>query len=273
MNYTNQLIVFSKNRACQLELLLYSLSLNSNDLFDNIIVLYTYDLDYKSGYDKVIKRYPLVKFHLEQEFKVDLISYLDDEHEYTTFMVDDAVLFSPLLVNKDIILSKITNDVICFSLRLGNNCNYSHPADLNYTLGKHSIVDEFISFDYMDQEYGDFRYPLSTDGHIFKTKLLRNMLQYNTFKNPNTLEISLQIFIGSNLIPKIVYSFIKSKLVSIPANLVNTSCINRHGLEYFISEKDLEAKFVAGNLIDYHKLDFTTINGPHKEIKYTFKKI
>jgi hypothetical protein len=54
----SQLIIFSKNRSCQLHLLLESLEKNSKDLFDSIFVIYTYtEKDYFDGYNKIIESF------------------------------------------------------------------------------------------------------------------------------------------------------------------------------------------------------------------------
>jgi hypothetical protein len=76
----------------------------------------------------------------------------------------------------------------------------------------------------------------------------------------------------TNFLPKNLVSFNESKLVSIPVNLVNTTFKNRHGLEFFMSEEELNDKFICGYTIDFDVMNFNNINGPHKEIKYEFKK-
>lgn len=273
-NYQNRLIIFSKNRACQLNLLLESIEKYSNNIFDDIIILYTADTEYLNGYEKLknLKNSDNIIFYKEKNFKSDLLNLIDDSYNLTTFMVDDAVLFNHIDINKTDINNIITNDIICFSLRLGINCNYSHPANLNYKLGSYEIYERFLRFDYTKQEPGDFRYPLSTDGHIFNTKLIKNLVSNIDFNNPNTLEANLQRFVMLNNIPKTVICFTESKLVSIPANLVNNTFNNRHGLEFAISESELNSRFISGEIIDLDNMDFSNINGPHKEIKYEFKK-
>jgi hypothetical protein len=187
-------------------------------------------------------------------------------------LVDDAVFYRPIMETKNEICDKITNDVVCFSLRLGKNCNYSHPANLHYNLGEHQELGEMIKFPFKKQQAGDFSYPLSVDGHIFKTTFIKMLASGVTYYNPNTLESTLQSFMWTMLMPENLVCFNESKLVSIPVNLVNTTFRNRHGLEFFISESDLNQKFIDGYVIDIDAMDFNNINGPHKEIKYEFKK-
>lgn len=269
--YKNQLIIFSKNRACQLNLLLDSLLVNSPLLFDKIHILYKAEDEYILGYEILKLKFKSINFYSENNFRRDLLKLIDDKIEATTFMVDDAVFFNQIMVRKIDIIKCVVEDNFIFSLRLGENCVYSHPANLYYKLGEHKIDGEYVVFDYTKQEVGDFKYPLSTDGHIFNTKVIKNLLIDIEFNNPNTLEAYLQRFANAKSINNMIKCFRESKLVSIPANLVNTTFNNRHGLEHFMSEKDLNDKFITGESIDLKALDFSGINGPHKEIKYVFK--
>jgi hypothetical protein len=246
---------------------------NAPVLFDKIHILYKADDDYVLGYEKLKERYDGINFHLENNFRHDLFKLIDDEIEATTFMVDDAVVFKQILARKIDIIRPVVEDFIIFSLRLGENCVYSHPANLNYTLGEHELDGEYVTFDYTKQQIGDFKYPLSTDGHIFNTRMIKDLLIEINFYNPNTLEALLQRFVLTNSIPNTVKCFRESKLVSIPVNLVNDSFQNRNGLEFGISESELNNRYMSGEVIDLESLDFNGVNGPHKEIKYNFKQI
>lgn len=266
----NNLIIFSKNRACQLHLLLESINQNSFGLFDNITVIYKSDPYFLTGYSKVIYSFDEVNFISENDFRHDVLNLITDEYEFTTFLVDDVVFYESLPVNKNEILSTINENTCCFSLRLGLNCTYSHPANIRYNIKNYYLKGEHILvFKLSDQDIGDFKYPLSTDGHIYNTKLLRELLLQTLFTNPNTLEAGLQRFVRS--VPNFIFCFRRSKIVSIPANIVNDTFKNRHGLEHPISEKHLNDRYINGEKIDINAMDFQNINGPHKEIKYEFK--
>jgi len=266
----NQLIIFSKNRACQLNLLLDSINLNANQLFDKISVLYKAEDQYIDGYD-LLKTRTSIDFIEEMNFRNDLIRIIDDDIMFTTFLVDDAIFFDKITEPQKTLLNWHDN-VICLSLRLGLNCVYSHPANLQYKINNYGPVgidDNFIMFVHTEQD-GDFSYPLSTDGHIYMTSVIKDLLVSVDFNNPNTLEANLQRF--KNVIPKLMISFKHSKLVSVPVNLVNTTFNNRNGLIFPISNKELNDRFLNNEIIDLHSLNFLDINGPHKEIEYKFKK-
>ncbi len=267
---TNQLIIFSKNRACQLHLLLESLNKNAIHLFDKITILYKADFEYVLGYKKLISIFgDTFNFHQEQNFRDDLLNLIDDNITFTTFLVDDVVIYDKIEEPKGLLLNMFNNEVCCFSLRLGLNCEYSHPANLSYTIKGYSEIDNIIAFSHKNQ-IGDFSYPLSTDGHIFNTNMLKNILKTVYWNSPNSLEANIQVYV--NKVPSLILSFKKSKLVSIPNNMVNNDFRNRHGLLHYMSEKELNNKYLNGEIIDLENMDFTNINGPHKEIKYEFKR-
>ena len=267
----NQLIIFSKNRACQLHLLLESIEKNSNSLFDVVRVIYTFtNKDYENGYNILIGNFNNVEFILESNFYDNLIDSIDSSIPHTTFMVDDNVFYKSVPKTQKEVLDKIDDSTCCFSLRLGLNCNYSHPANLHYEINRpEKLSNDFISVDFRIQK-GDFGYPLSVDGHIFKTKLIKNIL-INTggFPNPNFLESILQHFLG--VIPNKMTFFKDSCLVGIPANIVNNTHPNRKGVEFPFSVEKLNYGYINNKIIDFNSMNFDGINGPHKEIKYIIK--
>jgi hypothetical protein len=272
----NQLIIFSKNRANQLNLLLETLYLNSNNIFDQIVVLFkTTSVKHKETYNILINKHNNVLFVEEINFKNNLLSLIDDiNYDLTTYLVDDIIFYNKIDFDKEIIFNKFTKDIICISLRLGLNCTYSHPANLHYKIYNYNeLGDNMIVFNYENQMNGDFKYPLSLDGHIFRSKQIKSLIKNINFVNPNTLEANLQYYLFSYLIEDNVLCFKESKIVGSPVNLVNDTFNNRFGIEHRISEDELCDKFLNNEFIDFYKLNFSDINGPHKEIKYQFKKL
>ena len=90
------IIVFSKDRACQLELFLRSMKFYFKEFDQHIInVLYTYSNDkFKSGYDKLftIHNDSNINYIKEtQNFKNHILFLLDQDKAYTIFFVDDIV--------------------------------------------------------------------------------------------------------------------------------------------------------------------------------------
>ena len=133
MNKKIKTIIFSKNRPNQLECLIRSLNDNST-IFNDLYILYKFTNDeYKEGYDKFKSQIYTkigtknIYFYEENEegFKSNLNELLQlnrEKYDFITFMVDDQIMYQKL-ENEDKILDSITDDVLCFSLRLGNNIN------------------------------------------------------------------------------------------------------------------------------------------------------
>lgn len=272
----NQLIIFSKNRACQLHLLLESIEKQAVHLFDSIAVIYKADPAFLPGYNKLIhywnqQRQIPIYFHLEQNFHADLIALVNDRTPFTTFLVDDMVFIQPVDASQQDILSQITDDVFCFSLRLGKNCTYSHPANLSYKLGEYQQLNGFIKFNFNDQPRSDFAYPISSDGHIYKTHNIKWLLYQITCVNPNTMETNMQFWLS--FLPPFLAAFDHSKTVSVPVNIVNTTHSNRTGMDYAYAVEHLNLRYLEGQIIDYGQLDFSDIRGPHQEIPFAFKPL
>lgn len=270
----NQLIIFSKNRASQLNLLLDSIHKNANNIFDKINVIYKADGDFQKAYDILSESQTSINFIKETNFQKDTISAIDEQYKYTTFLVDDDVFYDNVNTNIDDIISILNNTKsLCFSFRLGLNSTYCHPANLHYKIGEYIEIGDYICFNY-DKQKGDLAYPLSVDGHIFRTDEIKNLIINISFVNPNTLEARLQHYHNTpKLSSSFMCSFNKSKLVGVPVNLVNDTYKNRHGLTHFISETELNKRYLNGERISLEDIDFGEVNGPHKEVKYEFKKI
>src|SRR3990170_6252117 len=105
-------IIFSKNRACQLELLLHSLNIPAT-------VLYTHSPEFKAGYSQVKKMYTAVKFVRETDFRKQLIDLVTRGGKYVLFLVDDDVMIRPFAKNcREFKEFKRNSKILCLSLRL-----------------------------------------------------------------------------------------------------------------------------------------------------------
>jgi GR25 family glycosyltransferase involved in LPS biosynthesis len=263
-------IIFSKDRAFQLDALLQSITLFA-PIFDKINILYkASDEEYKKGYEVLKLKHPSINWVSEQSFKPDLCNKcMDLKSKFTCFLVDDNVFYKPVPVSKSEILQLMDRETACFSLRLGFNCTYSHPSDKHFKLKSYTKpTRETLQWIWATEEV-DFNYPLSLDGHIFKTDTLFSLLKKTEFKNPNSLEDRLQKHKKS--MQKHMRSFDRSVLLGMPVNKVNTSYENRFGTSFFYMERDLNDKFLKGERMDLSKMDFDVVNGCHYETAFFFK--
>lgn len=241
-------IIFSKNRASQLLLLLESIDRHASSLF-KISVLYKSTNDrFKDGYEIVKSKYPSVNWVEESnDFRSDLMS-LFDESKYTCFFTDDDVFYQDV---SDDMLNRMGDDVFCFSMRLGKNTKRCYTMNANNVLIVDREGDGYIYWDWT-KHYLDLGYPLSVDGHIFRTNEIRKMINKIQFHNPNTLEGNLQMF--ESLPREKMCAYETSRLVGVPNSPSNEEYLNN--------------KLLSGINIDINKMDFINIIGCHQEIEY-----
>jgi len=272
-------IIFSFDRALQLRNLLYSLSVNASGVFD-ISIIYKYSTDeYNAAYEKLKSEniIPDINWVKQSDnFKTDLLNLLDKEKEiqYTCFGTDDDILYRKFNVNEITNCLSADEDVFCFSLRLGKNTTYCYAMNATNKLiplpKENNHTENIIKWDWQ-KHFFDLGYPLSVDFHIFRTHDISKLIKKVNFTNPNTLEASLQIF---DSFPKYkMASFDNSVIVNTPINIVQKTFQNRNGEEYGMTAKELNDKYINGSVIDYEKLDFTSIKSPHQEIKLEFKNL
>ncbi len=164
-------------------------------------------------------------------------------------------------------LSRLEPDVLCFSLRLGWNTTYCYPSDQGQALCGVQADGPFLKWIYGEQQ-GEYAYPFSNDGHVFRTTELQSILADRAFSNPNQLEEAMQ---GAVSARRYMASFEHSKLVSIPHNVVTATHRNRQGGGSAAELNDLLLRFRASR-IHFEAMDFSSIIGPHQEVPYRFRR-
>ncbi len=248
------LIIFSRDRAMQLDGLLKSIRQNCN-VFDNINVLYkTTSPDHKKAYDILMDKQRKCNFVEETKFRINTYYLLNRHYDKTCFLVDDCIAYRKIKEIEKLWLKKISKRNIIFSLRLGLN-QRNAPG----------IVGKFD----WSKEKGDFNYPLSVDGHIFKTGYIANLIKEFDFINPNKLEVGLQKFKKSA--PPFMACLNESMIVSIPVNRVSDTSGCSAGEKHNYPIEYLNKLFLKGKRLDYDNMDFSNIRGCHREIKFEFK--
>lgn len=263
-------IIFSKDRAAQLRLLIYSIQKNAPHAFRLNVIYKHSNESFKKGYEKVIGEFSSVCNFVEQteDFKSDVLTLLDSDSEFSCFFTDDDIIYKPFDLEKVKNQIRIDDDVFCFSLRLGKNTNFCYAMNTPNVFRDYSDSDDVLTWDWT-VHYLDYGYPLSVDGHIFKTKDILKLTRKVGFSNPNTYEAALQIF---ESFPKNkMCSFSESVLVNTPNNIVNTSFANRNGLTHGADVRELNDKYLDGKIIDMESMDFTNIIGCHQEIEFKYK--
>jgi len=260
-------IIFSKNRACQLEFLLRSLKLHV-DLSDFIVkIIYTYsNNDFENGYKNLIKNTSDFNWILQKDknFKEALIENIKED--YIMFLVDD-ICFLDSFSTKLLEFQELTknNDILTLSLRLSPHINFCYAAN-------HITIVPNMRNGIWDwrQGSGDWGYPNSVDGNIFRKQDIFNGLSLIDFNEPGSFESRLGRIIRKDT-KYLMSCFSKQKLVNFPLNTVYTENANRC---QNISMADLNSKYLSGGRISFETLNGIANNMCHVEIKnLIFEKI
>lgn len=274
------LLIWSKDRACQLHLLLESIEKNMTGVFNIFAICKSSDNEFFAAYDLLTSAFPDVNFIVEQDFYKDTMSWIEKSNNYICFSTDDTVIYR----EPDYRFGHLRmNDWATFSLRLGLNTllqnyhtnEYQHPlVKYNVKLGLHPFSDTpepdepilYWNFNHYHPHH-NYGYPFGLDMHIYDSKLIKKLLKYQVFNNTNELESYL--FGCKHLAPQYMASFIQSVAVNIPAN--NMSGVTIAGQDYAHTTTELNKAYLEGQRIDLSKIEQTEIIGCHQEIPLELK--
>jgi hypothetical protein len=266
----------------QLDLCLSSLVNLKMDYVVNVV--YVCDDDYKQAYETVKKDHPDVKFWAQSNsiFKDVLMLTTTSNDDYLMFLTDDCLIYRESPELKE---GFFTDSMCCYSLRLGLNTDKRaiHDVDgseimisdpLYNSKGQRVFPYEYgILYDRTQHFFGGYwNYPISVDGHIFRTGDVFDWIDELNFlqklkkwkQTPNELESALQRF--SNLVDLFVGIPLQSCVVNSPNNIVQNSHNNPHALTYDISEQRLLYEFNRGKRLKVSNLNIDEIRCAHTEL-------
>lgn len=253
------LLIFSKDRGCQLDLLLRSIKHFWTDWSDyKFFVLYKYSNEwYKEGYRRVIKKHPDINYIKEINFKNQVVSQLHEENKFTMYLVDDNVFKEQFKFNCEDVFEFYKNeDIACLSLRLHPRIKYCYTIKIDTPPPKFINKNSWVCAGAL----GDWNYKMSVDGHIFRTKDVVNLVKSLNYSNPNTFE---GMMASNELKNPLMMCFEKSIIFNIPVNKVQTVNGNYCG---GISAEYLNTKFLDGYIINLEPIkNFDNIS-VHQEI-------
>jgi hypothetical protein len=247
------IIIFSKDRAAQLDLLLRSMKrmFPESHKSRDIHVLYTYsDEAFGAGYVRTITMHPDIHYAYENKgkFKEDLLKLISKDRYFTMFFVDDNVFKNPFNIGCEEVKEFVhREDIACVSLRLCPRIDYCYTMNVPMAVPTFPESNRLI-WTWSQASPGDWSYPMSLDGHLFKTKEILPLLNLLNYSNPNTLEGNLAN--SPFNIPRMI-CFEDSKIFNIPANKVQNVNGNRHG-NY--SATDINEQFMRGKRFSLEKI-------------------
>lgn len=262
-----KLLIWSKDRACQLHLLLESLEVLSGESFDIEVIYKASSSLFEDAYSKVAYRFKTVSFVKETDFYENTVASLKCNHRNFAFSTDDTVCIRPFSL-KGLSL----NEGEVFSLRLGLNTivqdMYRGAVQPPLNRYKNGIFNNIPTVEWNPLDYhpnNNYGYPTGLDLHVFnREKMCALLCPKNVFKTTNQLETYL--FRHRHHFSSIK-SFKESVAVNIPFN--NMSGITTSGVYYGRSVEELNKMYLAGLKIDLSSIMSNKFVGCHQEVDFS----
>lgn len=275
-----KIFIASKDRACQLDLLLRSIELNAPGMFEPT-VFYTYSNgEYGLGYLKLIDKYKdKCNFILENNNAKDtLYDFLRTSNDVVGLFTDDCVFYRKAEFDESNIRYFLSADQVwSFNLRVGLNIKV-----LDYVKGlacPHPPVfitcgDKFISWDYRftDKFQSYFAFPTPFDGCFYNSQDLLNLADGGDFDRIIFWERLIchngrQQLMNKNMIVAPAQS-------NVFAQQINSSHEYGHYTNHTfnMSLNKLNCEFLNDKIIDMDSMDFSNVNSCHMEISFNFKE-
>ncbi|HEX6743691.1 MAG TPA: glycosyltransferase [Solirubrobacteraceae bacterium] len=255
------LVAFSKDRPAQLDLLLRSISRFAPAGVQTAVVFTASEHLHDRGYAVAREAHPWVRWVDEGEaggFKAATLSLVADAGERIGFLVDDIVFTHPLDVDAAPLAALDADpEVLCCSLRLDPGKTYCYALDRPMT------PPPATTWHWMGME-GDWGYPMSLDGHIFRTAQIAALLERLQYRNPNELEAALAD--APIALPKAT-CFDVARIVNVPDNRVQETAPNRHGGG---SAARFTPALLAGRRLDLEPFVGLAVRSVHHEMPLRF---
>lgn len=223
-------IVFSRDRAMQLHAFLgswFSCVLSPCPLH----VLYTTsDSSHERSYEQLREIWSdRVRFVREEDFREDLLSLIRGfSTPRVVFFTDDGMFLDPFDLDEALCWDPRTH---VFALTKGRGLRHCFVTDRPQGLPPFHPgppgSEELLCWTWRDGDEGDWRFPLSLDGHVLGRQEMSILLGAIPFRSPNTLEGEMQVYLPLFLAREGL-CFPREKLVNVPANSVQRDWRNRH---------------------------------------------
>lgn len=270
-------IVFSYNRAMQLDYLLNTILEHLKSIDFETVIFYHTTGKHKLGYEKLMLKYTTlpqikfierkkaifdptflqtfrsksnIKFFLDKSlknknsdlFKFQLENFLrKSKHELVMFNTDDGVFTSDVSLTENL-LNIFQNNPKETSYRMYIGDNIEGFPDFVNKINNHYEWDY-----YAEQKITHWTYPFSVDGTIYDTKNLLKILRKIAYHNPITLEENTVKYVMRNKLLKNGLGPLNSKLTGTILNRVSEDSQN--------PTVDISVDFLNDKYLDGFQLD------------------
>lgn len=265
-----KLLIFSKDRASQLDFLLRSIELYCPNEFDVSVLYKASDSNFELGYTKIYDLYPNIRLYnenlIDKSFRELTIGILGNMNpEWIAISTDDTIIYRPFVIKNEYL-----QDVDVFSMRYGLNTLVQDPHKNTYQPPLHNYINEGETISWDSSKYNptdNYGYIFGLDLHAYRAKKFLALISSFDWKNTNQLETGL--FHRKGHILPVMRSFKQSVAFNVPVN--NMSGATIAGKYYSYSVESLNELFLQGKRISMESLDNVIISGAHQEIEYKFE--
>jgi len=254
-------IVFSENNPARLRILLQSIKKNSVGAINLNVLHRSLNSEYEPLYEVLKTEYSDLNINWTgySNFKEAVLRFLQTNAEFSMFLREDNILYSPEDFKAINSVMDSEQDAICFSLRLGKNTKLCRNMNTTNTLHETTdIMDgKCIKWDW-SKHYLDYGFPFSTEGHIFRTKDLMRMIKQVSFNDFDQLEENLF---------SVFEHYPKNLMCSFSSSVLVKDIAGPDG-------KQINKMYTENKPIELSEMDFSNVDGcwayipkPTREVK------
>jgi len=258
-----QIIIPSKDRAAQLDLLLRSLKAMFAEWDQQRVTILHRSTtnDYAEGYERIKDCHPEFEYVAEVKFREDLPKQVGDE-PYLQFLMDDDVLVRPYSLEcEEFVRFRDNPHIAALSLRMAPYMDYCYTENMSISPPPFLANRAWL----WPGMRGDWGYPHSVDGSVWRTEDVVETIQHGTYTAPNNLEPTLRFAMKRPM----ALCFSEPRLVNIAANTVQDACAaNRHGGG---SAEECNKRFLGGERIGMGNFKGLRQPSPHFELDFEWE--
>lgn len=256
------LLIWSKDRAGQLDLLLQSIEKFCPQF--NVHILYkASNQNYNEGYKKLESYFPECHYHPEFNFRKQTLDILG-LNKYVCISTDDTVLTRPFSLKEEHIAN-----VDIFSLRLGWNTVVQEPFSgrIQPTLSRYVDEGETVIWDSrLYNPYDNYGYQFGMDMVLYNQRYY-DLVKKIEFKRTNDIEGYLSTHCRDKINP-FMRSFKESVAVNIPSNNISGVTQADNSLPF----EEVNSKFLDGYRFRLKEVEDTKIVGCHQLISLVMER-